>query len=107
MGGEYEAFYDMCYNMAEGTYRIQHCDCDNHIRPSNTIDPCFTGYYDGCMADMPDDLSCCPGINATYSSATGYVNGGTWPGPRTVHPPHTVHRYQSFGALLIPWLHRV
>ena len=61
-----------------GSSRIQHCDCDFHLRPSTLIDPCHQGFHDGCMADMPDDTSCCPGDDASYDSATrSYINGGT------------------------------
>ena len=35
-------------------------------------------FHNGCMADMPDDTSCCPGADAAYdSSSRSYVNGGT------------------------------
>ena len=50
----------------------------SHLRPSTNTAPCHQGFHDGCMADMPDDDSCCPGDDAAYDSATrSYINGGT------------------------------
>ena len=67
--------YAQCSGMGAGSSRIQHCDCDHHIRGTTLIEPCFSGFVNGCKADMPDDLSCCPGADAS-SSGMSYVNGG-------------------------------
>ena len=78
IGEDYTATYGQCYDMGAGSARIQHCDCDFHLRPSTNTAPCHQGFHDGCMADMPDDDSCCPGDDAAYDSATrSYINGGT------------------------------
>jgi len=74
LGDHFSDNYAQCLGMGAGSSRIQHCDCDHHIRPTTTIEPCFTGFVNGCKADMPDDLSCCPGADASYDM--GYVNGG-------------------------------
>ena len=78
VGEDYTDNYAQCFDMGSGSSRIQHCDCDFHLRPSTLIDPCHTAFHNGCMADMPDDTSCCPGADAAYdSSSRSYVNGGT------------------------------
>jgi hypothetical protein len=64
-----------CASMGLGSSRIQNCDCGHQLRPTTLIDPCFTGFYQGCMSDMPDDTSCC-NPNAAYSSGS-YSNCGT------------------------------
>ena len=74
LGDHFSDNYAQCLGMGAGSSRIQHCDCDHHIRPTTTIEPCLSGFLAGCKADMPDDLSCCPGADASYSM--GYVNGG-------------------------------
>jgi len=67
-----------CKGYGEGNSRIQHCDCDFHLRSSSIDEPCHTPYVEACMADMPDDTSCCPGPDAKYDSDNRqYVNGGT------------------------------
>ena len=82
IGEDYTATYGQCYDMGSslsmGASRIKNCDCDFHLRPSTNTNPCHQGFHDGCMADMPDDTSCCPGDDASYDSATrSYINGGT------------------------------
>merc|ERR1740130_1979579 len=74
LGDHFSDNYAQCFGMGAGSSRIQHCDCDHHLKVTTTIEPCFTGFVNGCEADMPDDLSCCPGADASYDM--GYVNGG-------------------------------
>ena len=63
--------------MGAGSSRIQHCDCDHHLKGTTLINPCHAGFVAGCTADMPADLSCCPGSDASYDSVSrAYVNGG-------------------------------
>ena len=76
--GSYEGNSAQCRNMGVGSSRIRHCDCDHHLRPTTLIDPCLTGFAEGCLSDMPTDTSCCPGSDASYDPVTRqYVNGGT------------------------------
>jgi hypothetical protein len=64
-----------CSSMGRGSSRIQNCDCDFKYRPSTLVDPCHTTFAQGCLADMPDDTSCC-GTGTTYANRA-YTNGGT------------------------------
>lgn len=74
---DYTANYEQCEGMGGGSSRIQHCDCDHHLRGTTLINPCHAGFVAGCTADMPADLSCCPGSDASYDSVSrAYVNGG-------------------------------
>ena len=47
---------------------------------------------------MPDDTSCCPGDDASYSSATSYVNGGTCLAKSTKvkHEEHAADHVERF-----------
>ena len=73
LSGHFSDFYDQCWGT--GSSKIQHCDCDHHIRGTTLVEPCFSGFVAGCKADMPDDLSCCPGDDA-YAEGSTYINGG-------------------------------
>lgn len=67
-----------CSTMGAGSSRIQHCDCNHQLKGTTLIDPCHTAFVQGCLDDMPDDTSCCPGTYASYDAASRqYVNGGT------------------------------
>jgi len=69
---------NQCAGMGAGSSRIQHCDCDHQLKGTTLIDPCHTAFMNACLADMPDDKSCCPPASVTYDSKTRkYVNGGT------------------------------
>jgi hypothetical protein len=73
--GGYDLYHGMCSGMGAGSSRILDCDCQNKMKPSTTVDPCYTGFVAGCMADMPDDLSCCPPKETTYDTVTGKYVG--------------------------------
>lgn len=75
IGAGYSDTYDSCYAMGTETSRIQHCDCGHTINTYTMAEVCGAGLHDGCMSEMPDDLSCCPGNDVTYASYT-YTNGG-------------------------------
>jgi hypothetical protein len=73
---DYADTYDSCYGMGTETARIQHCDCDHSINTYTMAEVCGAGLHDGCMSEMPDDLSCCPDpTDVEYASRT-YTNGG-------------------------------
>jgi len=72
---EYTSTYDMCYSMGLTSSRIQHCDCDHQIRGTTLNEICHTGFVEGCMTQMPDDTSCCPGDDVE-GQGMGYKNGG-------------------------------
>ena len=76
--GSYAGNSAQCRGMGVGSSRIRHCDCDHHLRPTTLIDPCLTGFAEGCLSDMPTDTSCCPGSDASYDPVTrSYINGGS------------------------------
>jgi hypothetical protein len=70
---------NQCAGMGAGSSRIQHCDCDHQLKGTTLIDPCHTAFVNACLADMPDDKSCCPDPDlVSYDSAARkYLNGGT------------------------------
>ena len=77
LSGHFSDNYAQCFGMGSGSSRIQHCDCDHHLKGTTLIEPCMSGFVAACKADMPDDLSCCPGADGSYDSAgRAYVNGG-------------------------------
>lgn len=59
VSGDYAVNYEQCYAMGLDSSRVENCDCDFKVSPSTLVDPCHTGFHDGCMASMPEDLSCC------------------------------------------------
>jgi hypothetical protein len=78
INADYADTYDACYGMGTETSRIQHCDCDHQLKSGSLTEVCGTGFIDGCMSEMPsaeDQLSCCPGNDATYENMA-YTNGG-------------------------------
>lgn len=75
IGYEYADSYDACYGMGQETTRIQHCDCAHDYNTYTMNEVCGSGLHDGCMSEMPDDLSCCPGSDVTYANRL-YTNGG-------------------------------
>ena len=76
--GSYAGNSAQCRGMGVGSSQIRHCDCDHHLRPTTLIDPCLTGFAEGCLSDMPTDTSCCPGSDASYDPVTrSYINGGS------------------------------
>ena len=56
--------------MGAGSSRIQFCDCNHQLKPTTLIDPCHTAFVYGCLADMPDDLACCPDEGTVYDAVT-------------------------------------
>ena len=75
---DYHQNFAQCYAMGVGSPRIKHCDCYHSLKPTSLVDPCFTAFVMGCVDDMPDDLSCCPGEGASYDAVSGeYTDGGT------------------------------
>jgi hypothetical protein len=48
-----------CKSMALGSSRIQNCDCNHDFKETTVVEPCFSNFRQGCLEDMPDDLSCC------------------------------------------------
>jgi hypothetical protein len=68
VGDDYATNSATCASMGLGSSRIQNCDCNHQFKATTLIDPCFTGFRQGCLSDMPDDLSCC-------NPDTTYVDG--------------------------------
>jgi hypothetical protein len=73
---DYADTYDACYGMGTETSRIQHCDCDHSLNTYTMAEVCGAGLHDGCMSEMPDDLSCCPDPQDVTYASQAYTNGG-------------------------------